>query len=791
MRIPHFVFAVCLIALPYVADAFAAPPDEKMFGKLRLVQEIDCSKDDDSNRFREFPESGVSETATVFEQKYRLLKPGAETSRYFAYRIGEGKNLVPGKPYVLSVEYPEDVSRSMFIHNGGCETVSGVATGTATGDTVFGRYVNHNPESLHYPLSGRFERWNGLFFLHDRFPEIQRPRGGGPRPLLPEDGFWVVIAVVRQELDPTSAGAAISKIRLYEVMKPDELDLKIDYPPVGLPRRSLFWREEMADGVISIGHGVAGKDETQRGIRNPVNWYEYKVRWMKFQGLNTFCKDLLEFGHNQGWDSAPHGGNAWVNQSPTPKLWEEILTMLKKYRLSVLPYYEYAGSVGQDPAVSLGVQKRAVRLDGGKNYTHISWTEKANVDLSDPETLLDFEKILDDTVLRFKNVYRTEDGGKPFLGVWLRPRPSANPVSFNERNLTDFARDANGGKAVSRDELKENKDLLEKYYGWWFGERRKFLEGVRDYLRKNVSADAVVLYTTDSSEPGYSLVSSVAGKDKKDGWKYKTSVVNDDMDTWTKILDAETYEKRFVKPAPLVDVVNGSWYLQSMLAWAEPWGAWENHHSTPPPDPENYRDTKGVMLTHTIHRKFSVSDPKSFDAFRTPDGLAVIRHYPLNEHELNVDKDEPTGYFVADMERAGPFCMMPEVYAVAYGDPRYIGYLTGNSFQRGFPQYVRAFNAAFLTLPAIPGRILLDDAENELIVREYRTEKHGNWYALCHLGSKPRTVRIELPKGDLFDCITGEKVRKDGEETLELELPPCSLRSFKTQNQTKRTGNRR
>ena len=60
------------------------------------------------------------------------------------------------------------------------------------------------------------------------------------------------------------------------------------------------------------------------------------------------------------------------------------------------------------------------------------------------------------------------------------------------------------------------------------------------------------------------------------------------------------------------------------------------------------------------------------------------------------------GYFVADIERAGPFCMMAEALAMANGDPTMIGYLVGSNYGRGFPGYVRDFNANFLALPALP-----------------------------------------------------------------------------------------
>jgi hypothetical protein len=71
-------------------------------------------------------------------------------------------------------------------------------------------------------------------------------------------------------------------------------------------------------------------------------------------------------------------------------------------------------------------------------------------------------------------------------------------------------------------------------------------------------------------------------------------------------------------------------------------------------------------------RQYSVADSAAMEAFRTPDGLAMIRHYPLNEHVM---KTEDVGYFVADFEEAGPYCMLAEARALANGDPRYIGYM--------------------------------------------------------------------------------------------------------------------
>ncbi|MDZ7616909.1 MAG: hypothetical protein U1E05_07895, partial [Patescibacteria group bacterium] len=715
----------------------------------------------------------------------RVLNPSDESPAFFAYRVGKGRNLRPGKAYVLSVDYPEDASRAMFLHNGGNETINGVATGTTTGDVLMGRYVNHNPESLHYPLSGKMQTWTGLFFLHDRFCGLVRPRGGGERPLTPEDGFWVIVSQSYGYLDPTSAGAAVAAIRLYEVEDESKLVAQIHYPLDDLPRRRLFWREEMADGVVHMGNRPEDRVETMRGVNNPVDWYEFKVKWARALGINTFCKDLLEFGHNQGWDSEPYGGNAWVYKPHHCGLWDEVVAMAAGYGMPILPYYEYYGSIGGDHSRALGPQKRAKRLSGGDKYTHIGWAERANVDLSDPDTLKDFEKILDLTVLKYQAGVPDKSGKTvhpEFLGAWLRSRPSNNPVSFNDRNLAEFSQ-SRGGTPVTRQQLQEEKELLHEYYGWWFDQRKAYLESVAEYLRAKNDPRSFVLFTAATSEPGWSIPSQLSGAGKKDTWKYKTVVFNDDPAYWDKRVEDARYAKRFVKAVPVLEALEGHWHPKALQAWQMDWGGWEVGHSCPPNDPANYADSKDLMLSYTIHRSYSADT--DMDLFRTKAGLTAVRHFALNEHELNVqqaDKQfEPTGYFIADVERAGPFCVMPEVSAVAKGDPTAIGYLTGNTFQRGFPRQVLAFNRAYLALPALPSRLIQAEKYGKEWVRKIDAGENRVWFAVCNLAFEPARIPVDgLPAGVLVDCSSGEQIPiRNGSATVSSEA--MSLRSFRLQ----------
>jgi len=735
------VVAGAAVLVTLSVAAFAQEADTP-FGRFAVVDEVVCGDAGDDHAFAQQPEN-VSTVETLLDQPCRVLPPAGE-AKYFAYRLGAGKGLQPGAMYILEVDYPEDVARSVWIENRGCETNLGFATGAAVGDAVVGRYVHLNPESLRYPLSGRYETWRMVFTLHDRFPDLQQPRGEGPRPMLPTEGFWVICSQPKAAKIAGSAGAAVSRIRLLAVPDPDALALKRNLPPDDLPRRHLFWREEMADGVVQ------SRDEAQRGVRDDIAWFEYRAQRMRFLGTDTFCTDLLEFGHNQGWDSAPYGGNDWVNQTPHPQRWEQILDRLRNrgYDFTVLPYYEYAGSIG---AKSLGVQRRCRPLTKTGAYTHIDWSEIANADVTDPETLDDVKKVLELTIVRMKDKAH-------FLGAWFRTRPSHMPMSFGDSALIRFAVEANDHIIATRDDLRADSELLQRYVDWWFGKRRDFLIGIRDYLRDQGIEDAMVLFTPEASEGGPTL----PGR----------QLVTDDPIAWQAAVQ-EQGDLKDLKVTPFDEVVGSGAYLQTVLSPPFTWGEWEWQHSLPQADPQRYTTTDGVALTYPYNRLYTVASPEAFEAFRTAGGLAIIRHYGLNENEM----DDQTGYFVCDVERAGPYSMLAEARAVANGDPRYLGFLAGGTFNRGFPQYFRAFVANFLALPALPSRVLEGVASDpEVVVREIPTERHGTYYAMVNTSmSRKDAVRVKLGAiGAITFAASGEPlVARDG--ALELSLYPGEL----------------
>lgn len=775
---------ICVLAGAWVAGA--VQPERKWvdagapYGRLPLVCEIDCADTNPVPGFVDYP-PGESRIERIEGVSYRVLPPEDGVPKYFAYVLGREAGLQAGQSYVLTVDYLNDRPRSFQILNWGCETAMGLGTGPTVGDVLKGLYVNQNPESMSYPLSGGLETWSQFFFLHDRFPSIKRPRGLALRPRLPEEGFWVIISQFEGKKDPRSAGAAVSRIRLFEVPEPRTLALDINYPPPGLPRRHIFWREEMADGVVAMGHRPEEKDPSLRGVTNPVDWYRYKCELMRFLGINTFCKDLLEFGHNQGWDSAgPEGGASdWYNQSPTPHLWEDILTMLGAYGFSVLPYYEYAGSIGQNPALALGSQRRCERLSGGKNYTHIPWVQLTNADLADPDFLADARRLLDYTMVRYKDKVS-------FLGAWFRPRPEGNPISFNEKDLKRFAEETSADGPVQRADLQKSPALLQRYYDWWFAKRREFLEALADHLRAQVNPDAFLLYTTDASEPGIPLrAETFLPEGESNPWRWKQVVCTDQPAEWWTLLRSPRYAEdkdyEFLKVAEASQARAREAYFHALQDWNGNWGDYEWQHACPKNDPENYSHSDRVMLSYSFNRLYTVASEQAFDTFRTARGLALVRHFPLNENEMKHQGDDVLGYFVVDVERNGPYCMLAEARAVAHGDPRYIGYLVGDNFNRGFPAYVRAFNAAFLALPACPSKVLAGaSTDPEVVVREIVTPQHGTWLAVVNTGfTEKKDVAVALTtRGTVTDATNGAAVEvADGR--MVFNLYPGQLRALR------------
>ena len=730
------------------ADDLGAP-----FGSLRLVDEVVCSAPVEGAAFAEAPQ-GCSRVATLVGKQFRVVGPtdAAKGPSYFAYKIGVGKGLRAGGIFVLTVEYPEDKPRTIHIVNRGCEAFQGFHTGTTFGDCLLG-YTANNIESIDVPLSGKMGTWTQLFKLYDRFYGVRRERGQLEHPDGPEDGFWVIVFHPGRDDDPASAGAAVARIRLFAVPDMAGLYCPVSVLPDGLPKRRVFSREEMPDAYAEGDHGKSA------GVTDMATFFRWKAQSARFLGMNTFCKDLLEFGHNQGWDA---GDDTWYVPHWEPWRLERMIADASALGLDILPYYEYYGSMGMNRDL------KCVPLKGpGKPYTGIWWTEVNHLDVTDPRSIVDAQRLLDRTITRFKNKGR-------FAGAWFRARVGAWPISFSDDAMARYRSETGQRVDITREVLAADSALRAKYVEWWLAKRQQFICALRDHLRAVVGPSAYLLWTNWNNEPGPALL----------GGKY---VVSDDprrfrlaSDTTAKEQDQRPTLPEWWQCRALQDVIRDGLYLKSITSAPEQWSDNEYDHAEPRADPERYRDTPGVLFTYPFSRVFTASRFADFDAFRGPSGLAAVRFYPLNEH-----RDEKLlGEYLCDVEYAGPLCMLPEVRAIAYGDPWMLGRLVGCTPMSGFPQYVRRFNAAYLALLALPSTVVEGAcADSDVIVRAIRTPRSGTYLVLAHIGLKPKrglTIRFS-GTGAVKDAVTGRPVPVTGvgaARTVRIDLDACELRSL-------------
>ena len=721
------------------AILLAAVLDLPPFGEVRVLDEVDCTKRD--HAFREYPE-GASRVETVLGRACRVMPVAAKEASFFKYRLGQGRGLKANGGYVVVLEYPDDVPRTYVLHNRSTNSRRSFATGRAMGDCWAPKYVDNHGECLAIPQSGAWERWTCYGSLTDRTPDwnenerdwtdaqgdVRKGKDGKPERIgvfnLPADGFDFVVSQYAREHDLNSAGVAVARILLCEIPDETRCQLKLALPPAPLPRRHLFWREEMSDG----GPLQGGRE--RRHCLDQLDWIRHKARQMKMLGMNTYTKDLLEFGHVQHWDpDFIRPGWAWGADAETNGLWARIVDLIGgEYGFSILPYYEWNGNQGADfgGRKSYGLRKTCETLGGGKSYTHVWWTENANLDVTDPEALAATCELLDGSLLRF----RTK---ADFAGALFRTRNSQWPVGFGDATRARFAREANGGRAVSRDDLRGDRALYDRYLAWWHLKRAEFLAKVQRHLADNGLPESVVILDAEPSESGPGIPGG--------------GVLTDDKAYLSRICAAAGVK---APKAVTVEEADGL-YLRGRREPAATWGEWEWQHAVPADDPENYAKAAHVYLAMPVNRLYSVADAKAHDAYRNGTGTeTLIRHYSLNE---NMQEDAGgrriCGYAIADFERAGRASMQIEVEAMAKGDPVNIGYLTGSCFARGFPGPVREFNGNFLALPALPSKVVAGACDDpEVVLREIDCTRSGKgrYYALVHVGSTEKHgVRVRIP----------------------------------------------
>ena len=225
----------------------------------------------------------------------------------------------------------------------------------------------------------------------------------------------------------------------------------------------------------------------------------------------------------------------------------------------------------------------------------------------------------------------------------------------------------------------------------------------------------------------------------------------------------------------------------------------EETHGTPPADPENYSAVSGAAVTMPFGTGlFSVNDAATFSDFTNgAGGQTLTRFFALNEDNgysfdagtgctqrrtLNQDDafQSKVGYLAVAVDREGPYSMIQEARALANGNPHNIGYLESSSFSRGFPEYVRRFNSALLSLPALPAATSANAVTDaEVVVRTIATPSAGTYFAVINTSLNDKTaVMVTLPGASSVNDLLAKTTLASNQ--LRFDMYPGEVRTFKS-----------
>jgi hypothetical protein len=145
LRVLVALVGVGVMGILFPGPVRAQTPAEfdRLLDGLPVVDEIDPAS---QPPVHQFPDD-ASRVATVLGRPARVLQAG-DRPKVMAWVIGRAKGLKPGAAYLLEVEYPDDMPRTLFVANRGADLVRGFATGA-----VFVRLLEARAVAQAYPTN--------------------------------------------------------------------------------------------------------------------------------------------------------------------------------------------------------------------------------------------------------------------------------------------------------------------------------------------------------------------------------------------------------------------------------------------------------------------------------------------------------------------------------------------------------------------------------------------------------------------------------------------------------------
>ena len=722
--------------------ALANQVDETPYGKLKLVDEIDCS----TSVFDEphpYLESGFDHAASYFTpgvpadvKVSEILGTQARESLgmgWFAYRIGRGQ-LKPHTTYLLRIEYPEDKPRFAPIE---------IQTGQNFMDVGWRNGTGPQDVYDNWPLSQKWQWYDVVVPLDD-----QTVGTGGTGSASAENGFWVYFM---NKVKPNmyyamwQGGPAVSRVKLYEI--DPEKNAPIIRKPMGLPHRvlSFDWeRQPDHDPADLVRYAkLMGYNTISPVI---LKWF-FANYSEPLNGYDSLSIDERDYWAHQEYD--PSSGKA--AQSPWPERKSQHVRYLeatKRYGIDYVPRVEWGGS--QD----LPVEARAVEVTGepAKPNRFAPWC----ANLLNPLTWEDMKKFMDHLIKPYVN------DNPQLTGILWRIRCDRMRISYGKADLELFAKETNTKLPPGREAqwaAWASGEGKAKYDDWWHRKRADFHAKLAELLRSYRPDMTLYYYNWDGDKFGLILPANTT-------WAFNKQLMTPGPGGARSVYEKDEAERKTFTAADYIEVIRS--------------GNFGNINRT---DygirPSLYQNIPGIQIFAPANYLCYADKPDYLNYFQTRDGLAVANAVPYDEIGSRSINPKYEGNMITPAGSA--FSMALELLPYFYGDARTLNY-TVYTYGRGFADAHRRFAQAFLALPAIPGT-LVDQGDADLRVRLYPSE-NGTYVGIAYKGYADKKIIVKLPAATgskITDLVTREAVpaKVSGNEvSFAVSSEPMALHAF-------------
>jgi hypothetical protein len=732
-----------------------AQTDSTPYGNLALNDVVDCSLGPgaDAHGYMEAifgqhaqdyctPGSQANKPSSV---SAILGKNAREPSwGWFAYKVG--RNLTPGKTYLLRIEYCEDVPRF-----GAIEIQAGQNYNDAGWKNGTGPDNPYDP----WPLSNAWQFFDVIVPLG-----TETTGAGGTGDASAANGVWVYFFDKRKPKQYWSiyaGGPVVASIRLYEI--DPSVDAPVITKPSGLPTRTMTFDWE----------------------RQPTGTPADVVNYAKLMGYSAVSPIAGMKWHFQSWADPLAGYDAantddqhyWSNNpyvagsgaAPAPPIAGKpsthvaYLAATAAAGIDYIPRFEYGGSR------DLPLAAQSIGADGKLAKPNRYATYGAN--LVHPETFAEMKTFLDNFIGQYAAT------NPQLKGAMWRIRSDRMQISYGHDDAVQYSTDTGtalpAGLATMTAAQIAAWCVVQKpaYDVWWHGKRRDFHQRLASLLQGYRSDLSLYYFNWDVDK------FSIGLHDLNSAFFYGQVVT---LGGPTAYANDRAARAAFTAADYTTAISNG--VFNTAVSTVRPDNPWPDYGLRP----SLYGSVSGVMLLAPVNYG-CYALPDYINYFQTHDGLALSHCVAFDE----IAAREPNPKYEGNMMVPGgaPFSMALELLGYFHGDARVLTY-TAYTYGRGFADAHRRFAQAFQALPAVPGA-LVAGTDPDVAARVYPGLKGSFYIGVAYKGMTAKSISVSIsgawsPGSRIVDLVTGAKAPaavSGGGLLLDIYAQPMALYAYR------------